>query len=225
MPPWLSRWPWPPGPALLGIDLEPPQACLLSCARAGRSWRIEQCAALELPHESLQAGRILEFEAVAASLKQLVDAAGGGRRIALALPGSAGWHEVLNVPAGLRPWAWRAWVRRQAELLAGAPADTLAIEVQLQPGPPLRAQLSVCPRELVEDWQGLAETADLELVLLDDRSRVMRLAQQSLGMAPGLPAAHQNPLDRVAWRPGLDRPAQTAGFLAALGLALRAWRS
>ncbi len=223
MPPWLSRWPWPSGAALLGIDLESPQACLLSCARAGPSWRIEQCAGLDLPPESLQAGRILEFELLAASLKQLVEAAGGGRRIALALPHSAAWHQTVAVPVGLRPWAWRGWVRRQAEQLAGVSADTLAIEVTLQSGSPLCAQLSVCPRELVEDWQGLAEAADLDLVLLDDRSRVVRLAQQALGWVPGSPAANQDPRDLVVWRPGLDRPAQTAGFLAALGLALRAW--
>jgi hypothetical protein len=69
--------------------------------------------------------------------------------------------------------------------LGAAPAEALVVEAQMLRGEPLRVMLCVAPREQVEDWQGLAEAAGLELALLDDRPRVARLALASLAPSPG----------------------------------------
>lgn len=290
MSPWSLHWPPRRQACLSGIDLGSGEASLLACSRGLRSWRVEQCAVAPIPAEALQGARILQFDLMANLLRDLVASADSGRSIALALP-SAGWRQVLELPAGLRPWAWRPWLCEQAEHLARVPASQLAWGIEVLQGRPLRTLLSVHPLELVQDWQGLAEAAGLSLALLDDRPRVMQLALHALGLAAadgkplalaevrgercvihhwrvgqppeqldgdaldevtappgqggwvcGPPAAclrwaerfasrwggpwsALDPLASLDWRSGLERPSETGSLLAALGLALRPWRS
>lgn len=301
MPTWSLRWPQRLQPALLGIDLGADQIRLLACSRQNDSWRVEQCATA--PSEAgLLEGRVQQFEQAALSLSRLVTSVGSGRRIALALPPVPAWREVLDVPARLRPWAARRWLRERAEQLSGLPFSALSWAAEVRPGRPARLLLSVRPLELVQDWQGLAEAAGLELVLLDDRQRVMHLALRVLGLGAvqepvclaeageqvcvlhrwrlgqwpeqwswaadqaleevfegegssglsglcasqvhawvcGPPSACAywaarleqegggrwpvlDPLAGLGWRDGLARPGDAGTFLAALGLALRAW--
>lgn len=286
MPSWSSWWPLSDAP-VLGVDLDSRQARFLRCARDSRSWRVAHCAIEAVPAGALEDGRILQFEPLVRVLRQGAAAAGGGQRLALALPPEVGRRQVLTVPADLRPWTWRRWVHEQAELLGEAPSDALAFDVQMLSHSPLTLWLTVCPIELVQDWQGLAEAAELDLVLIDDRVRVMHLALKALGLCPagnlalaeveeercrihrwrpGEPPAWLDaadlalqerppggwvlgtdadatrwasrltedtggewsvldPLATLAWRPGLARPADAGTFLAALGLALRAWHA
>lgn len=175
------RWALSTAP-LLGIDMDARHARLLACARRRRAWRVERCASAAVPPGSLQGGRIELFDELASTLRQLVASVDAGRRIALALPHGFGRQEVLKVPQALRPWRWRRWVCEQAERLGGLPLQDLAFDVQVLGGQPLQVLLSVCPLELMDDWQGLAEAAGLEVVLLDDRARVMRLALSALGV-------------------------------------------
>ena len=142
MPLWSLSWPARSGEPLLGIDMGPSQACLLACSRASPLGRIEQCAALPVPADGLQDGRILQFELMAQTLKQLVASAGGGRRIALALP-EAAWQQELTLPAGLRPWAWRPWLVAQAEQLAQTSADALVWCTEPLRASPLKLRLTV----------------------------------------------------------------------------------
>ena len=172
---------------MLGIDMGPSQACLLACARASPLGRIEQCAVLAVPADGLHEGRIQQFELMAQTLQQLVASAGGGRRIALALP-EAAWQQDVDLPAGLPPWAWRRWLVAQAEQLAQTPADALVWCTEPLRAFPLRLRLTVRSLEEVQDWQGLAEAAGLDLVLLDDRQRVMHLALRALAEPPAAPA-------------------------------------
>jgi hypothetical protein len=282
----------------LGIDLGPEQAILVRCSRGLRTWRIDQCAVSSMPAQGLQGERILQFESLASLLRDLVTSAGPVRRIALALPPGP-WRQVLDLPAGLRPWAWRRWLQAQAEQLARSSAPQLVWGAELVQARPPKVLLSVHPLELVQDWQGLAEAAGLSLVLLDDRPRVMLLALRALGLAPfegrpvvlaeiqgercvmhrwqvgqapevldggtledmpdvsvlhgrlppaqgawvcGPPGSLQawlerlptrwggswsalDPLGSPAWHGGNERPGEVGSLLAALGLALRAWRS
>jgi hypothetical protein len=208
MPLWSLRWPPRSGEPLLGIDMGPSQACLLACSRASPLGRIEQCAALPVPADGLQDGRILQFELMAQTLKQLVASAGGGRRIALALP-EAAWQQELVLPAGLRPWAWRPWLVAQAEQLAQTSADALVWCTEPLMASPLKLRLTVRSLEEVQDWQGLAEAAGLDLVLLDDRQRVMHLALRALAepaAAAALWVLAEVDLERCVihrWAPGL----------------------
>lgn len=167
---------------LLGMDLSEGRVRLMACSRKRDLWQVDCWAERELDPDSLQDGQLRQFDAVCGALGELVQKAGAGTRIALAVPQQATRHHVLAVPATVRPWAWRSWLREQAELLAGAPAESLAFDVQLLQSAPLTVLLSLCPREVLEDWQGLAEAAGLTLVLLDDRLRVMHLALQGLGL-------------------------------------------
>lgn len=175
---------------------------------------------MALPSGSVQDGRIVQFEGLAQALQQLVAQANAGRRIALALPYELGWHRALSVPPGLAPWSWRRWLCAQAEQLGQAPLQDLAFDVQPLGGQPLQVLLSVYPLELLDDWQGLAEAAGLEVVLLDDRLRVMRLALSALGLtaSPRSPLAIAQAEDERCrlfwWLPGqapqvheLDTPA------------------
>ena len=180
MPSW---WPSSDAP-LMGIDLGPRQARFLACARHGQSWRIERWALQAIPPDAMEAGRILQFEALVRVLREGMVSAGGGPRIALTLPPQTARTQVLTVPASLRPWGWKRWLSERAEELGQMPIDALVYDVQMLTRTPLTLRLSVCPLEVVQDWQGLAEAAGLELVLIDDRSRVMHLALQALGMAP-----------------------------------------
>jgi hypothetical protein len=183
MPTWSLRWPARSGALLHGIDLGVSQACLLSCARRPKPGRIEHCAVAPMPAEGLQNGRIVQFELMAETLQQLVASAGGGRRMALALH-EAAWQQVLELPAGLAPWAWRRWLAAQAEQLAQTSADALVWCTEPVPGSGSKLRLSVRPLEEVQDWQGLAEAAGLELVLLDERPRVLLLALRALDLGP-----------------------------------------
>lgn len=300
MPTWSLRWPQRLQPALLGIDLGADRCRLLACSRSGPAWAVEQCASAPL-EEGLREGRVPHFEQAAQALQQLVASAGQQRRVALALPPSPVWREVLDVPGELRPWHGRRWLSERAEQLSGQSSDSLSWAAELLPGPSARLSLSVRPLDVVQDWQGLAEAAGLDLVLLDDRQRVMQVALRALGLftgkgsvwlaeageqtctlhhwradqlpeqwtwgaeqpliglmaggdgaaglapAPlaqawlvGSPSAcghwanrlHQewggawhrlDPLAGCPWREDLPRPADAGAFLAALGLALRAW--
>lgn len=183
MPLWPLLWPARSGKPLLGIDIGPSQACLLACSRFPRPGHVEQCAVTSLPAEGLQDGRIVHFELMADTLRQLVASAGGGRRIAMALP-EAAWQQVLELPAGLAPWAWRRWLTAQAEQLSLGSADELVWCVEPVIGSRSKLRLTVRVLEDVQDWQGLAEAAGLELVLLDDRQRVIHLALRALGLEP-----------------------------------------
>lgn len=183
MPPWSLRWPARSGDSLLGIDFGVSQTLLLACSRGPKTGRIEYCAVAPLPAEGLQDGRIVQFESMAETLQQLVASAGGGRRIALALP-EAVWQQVLELPSGFQPWAWRRWLAAQAEQLAQSPADTLVWCTEPVFGSRSKLRMSVRALEEVQDWQGLAEAAGLELVLLDERPRVIHLALRALGLGP-----------------------------------------
>lgn len=138
-----------------------------------------------MPAEGMQDGRILQFEMMTDTLQQLVASAGGGRRIALALP-EAIWHQVLDLPSDFQPWAWRRWLTAQAEQLAQTSADELVWCTELVLGSRSKLRLSVRALEEVQDWQGLAEAAGLQLVLLDERPRVLFLALRALGLKPAI---------------------------------------
>lgn len=193
--------------SLLGLDLSPGHARLMACTRTRLGWRVERCGERELAAGSLQDGQLQQFDAVCKVLRELVHQADAGSRVALALPQELARRQVLLVPA-MRPWQWRGWLQAQAEQLAGAPAHTQAVDVQLLLVRPLTVLLSVCPRETLEDWQGLAEAAGLQLALVDDRLRVMRLALDVLGLASGADvdcALAEAEVDRCevhVWRPG-----------------------
>ena len=190
-----------------GIDLNAGRARLLACSHGRGTWRVERWAERELTPDCLQDGQLRQFDVVSAVLRELVQAAGAGRRIALGLPAELTRHHVLAVPATVRPWAWRSWLRQQVEQLAGAPVEAFAMDVQMLQPSPLTVLLSVCPREVLEDWQGLAEAAGLELALLDDRLRVMHLALQALHLWPETGASgvlaevSADSCDVHVWRP------------------------
>lgn len=194
-------------PPLLGIDLRPGHARLMACTRTRRGWRVERCGERELPAGGLQDGQLRQFDPVCKVLRDLVRQADASLHAALALPHELSRRQVIEVPVGLRPWQWRPWLAEQAEQLAGSPVQTQAVDVQLLLARPLTVLLSVCPRESLEDWQGLAEAAGLRLALIDDRLRVMRLALAVLGLAGAdrVCALAEADMDRCSlhvWRPG-----------------------
>ncbi len=185
MLPVLSAW-LPQATPLLGISIQPGGMNLVACSRRAGRWRIDLSLAQPLVPGCVEEGRILQFEVLAQALRDLVQASGGGRRIALAMPVQALQRHRLEPPAGLRPWGWHRWVTDQAQALAQAPADALAMELDcLTDG----CWLTACPRESVEDWQGLAEAAGLDLVLLDDPDRVAALAVRCLDWRAAVPEA------------------------------------
>lgn len=194
-------------PSLAGVDLAPGHARLLACSRAESAWRVERCAERELPPQSLQDGRLQQFDAVCGVLRDLVQQSGAGPRVALPLPPQACRRELLGVPPAMPAWRWRRWLREQAERLAGAPLETQALDVQMLSPQPLQVLLTICPREVLEDWQGLAEAAGLELVVVDDRVRTMRAAIDALGLVSSghtcvLAEAQTDTCRLHVWRPG-----------------------
>ncbi len=182
----MPRW---RGPVPLGIDLAAGHARLLACKRTRRGWQVASVAERQWSSEDLGADPLHTFDALAAVLHELVQQSGAGPQVALPLPDHALRRQVLAVPAGLWPWHWRAWLKQQAERLAGAPVQGQAIDVQVLTRHPLTVQLSVCAREVLESWLGLAEAAGLVLVAVDDRMQAMRRGLQALGLLPAGEAA------------------------------------
>lgn len=215
------------GPGLLGIDLGPGHARLMACTRSQRGWRVERCAEREWSPENLNEGPLQQFDALSRALRDLVHEAGADMRAVLSLPPQAMRRQVLVVPDRLPPWQWRPWLSEQAERLAGAPVQSQAIDVQLLTQRPLTVLLSVCAREVLEDWLGLAEAAGLELAAVDDRVRAMHLALEALGLAGPLAKAScalaEASVEQCwlhVWRPGHAVQSQDlavdAGWVAAV---------
>lgn len=180
---------------LLGIDLQPSEARLVGLGRAGSAWWVDQCRVQPLPPGACEAGRLLQFEPMVRALRSLCEGAGERRPIALALPASMRTQALVMPPADLRPWAWRRWWQAQAEALAQAPADALVWELE-----PVGTQcrLTVCERDALEDWLGLAEAAGLALALVDEVHRVAVLALRSLCLRDSV-SVGSSPLACIAW--------------------------
>lgn len=175
---------WGRAATVLGIDLHAGRMRLVGCVGSRRAWRVQHCSACDLPSDVLRGGRLQHFDALVAALREQVRPLGFRPQLALAAPEAVTRRQALSVPDGLRPWRWRTWLQTEVERLGQATADTLVFDVCPLPWPPLTVLLTVCPREVVEDWQGVAQAAGLELVRLDDRPQAQHRALVLLGLVP-----------------------------------------
>ena len=150
-----------------GLEIGHDQARLVVIARAGPRWRLEQCHQWPLQPEWLHEGRIADFLSLADALQQqLADT--GVRKLAMALPPEACLTALLEAPAGLSRRSQRAWLQEQAlALFQGAQSD-ICWSAHALPGRPPRWRLVCASLDLVQDWLGLAEAAQCELVRLDE---------------------------------------------------------
>jgi hypothetical protein len=153
--------------AVAGLHMGHDQARLVVLARVGRSWRLEQCQQWPLEPGWLQGGRISDFLPLADTLQQQL-AETGIERLAMALPAEACASAVLEPPTGLSRLRPRLWLQQQAAALLQRPPPELTWSAHALPGRPLRWRLVCAPLDLVQDWMGLAEAAQCELVRLDE---------------------------------------------------------
>lgn len=150
-----------------GLDMGHDHARLVVLARAGRSWRLEQCQQWPLEPLWLQGGRITDFLPLADTLQQQLAETGVGR-LAMALPAEACASAVLEQPGGWSRLRGRAWLERQATNLLQRPLSELTWSAHALPGRPRRWRLLCASLDLVQDWLGLAEAAQCELIRLDE---------------------------------------------------------
>jgi hypothetical protein len=142
-------------------------ARLVVLARAGRSWRLEQCHEWPLEPGWLQGGRIGDFLPLADTLQQsLADT--GVSRLAMALPAEACASAVLEQPGGWSRLRRRAWLQRQAAALLQRPLSDLTWSAHALPGRPRRWRVLCASLDVVQDWMGLAEAAGCDLIGLDE---------------------------------------------------------
>jgi hypothetical protein len=153
--------------ALAGLDMGHDHARLVVLARAGRSWRLEQCHEWPLEPGWLQGGRIGDFLPLADTLQQsLADT--GVSRLAMALPAEACASAVLEQPGGWSRLRRRAWLQRQAAALLQRPLSDLTWSAHALPGRPRRWRVLCASLDVVQDWMGLAEAAGCDLIGLDE---------------------------------------------------------
>lgn len=153
--------------AVAGLDMGHDHARLVVLARAGRSWRLEQCQQWPLEPGWMQGGRISDFLPLADTLQQQL-AETGIERLAMALPAEACTSAVLEPPAGWSRLRARPWLQQQAAALMQRPLSELTWSAHALPGRPQRWRLVCACLELVQDWMGLAEAAQCKLVRLDE---------------------------------------------------------
>jgi hypothetical protein len=153
--------------ALAGLDMGHDHARLVVLARAGRSWRLEQCHEWPLEPLWLQGGRIADFLPLADTLQQWL-AETGVSRLAMALPAEACASAVLERPGGWSRLRRRAWLQSQAAALLQRPLTELTWSAHALPGRPPRWRVLCASLDVVQDWMGLAEAAGCDLIALDE---------------------------------------------------------
>lgn len=161
---WLERiWTVDRKP-LAALDIGPTHLRWAALDRQAGRWRL-QLRQWPVPPGGLEGGRLTDYPAIAEALSQALLEM-GVQRLAMALPADACHCQILPMPSGLRPWRRRAWLQAQAlQGPFGAQSAWAAHRIE-HPQPGWR--LMSASIETLQDWQGLAEAARGQLLVLED---------------------------------------------------------
>ncbi len=113
----------------------------------------------------LEDGRLIDYSAAVEAVSHGL-AETGVRRLALALPAEVCHCQMLEPPAGRWRWRQHRWLSRQA--LKGPFGEESVWAAHPMEGPTAGWRLMSASIESLQDWQGLAEAADCELVCMED---------------------------------------------------------
>lgn len=132
--------------------------------RQAGQWRL-QLRQWPVLSDWLEGGRLIDYSAVVEAVsKGLAEA--GVRRLAMTLPAEVCHCDLLEPPTGRWRWLQHRWLSQQAlKGPLGSQAVWAAHQLE-EPTPGWR--LMSASIESLQDWQGLAEAAQCELVCLED---------------------------------------------------------
>jgi type IV pilus assembly protein PilM len=151
---------------------------------------LERCIMEPLETGWIVAGRIEQFDEVAAALQRLVKASdSGSRQVALAMPDSAVILTKIRLPSDMGEVELVRQVGLEVERLSGQPLADMSVDYSVQGRTPaagasgeVGVRIAASTKVMVQDRLGLAEAAGLEPVVVDvDGEASMQAAQRLIG--------------------------------------------
>jgi hypothetical protein len=179
---WLGRTLAPDRQPLAALDIGPTHLRWALLDQQDGRWRLQirQCP---VPPDSLEGGRLVDYPAIAEAVSQAL-AEAGVQRLAMALPADLCHARILQTPAGVRPWRRRAWLQAQAS--QGPFGTQSAWAAHRLDSPEAGWRVLSTSMDTLHDWQGLAEAAHGQLLVLEDAHQAgWRALDQWCGPAPG----------------------------------------
>lgn len=158
---------------LIGVDISSSAVKMLELAAAGKGYRVERYAIVQLPKDAIADGKINKPEAVEAAMSQAWRSLGSRtREIAMALPASAVISKKILVPAQAKENEIDEQVTIEANQMASFPADEVSMDYQiLGPSPKSpednEALVVISRRERVDERVAIAEAVGLKTVIMD----------------------------------------------------------
>lgn len=180
---WLRRGSTP----LLGLDVSSSSVKLVELSKGkNRPWVLERCAIELLEEGWITDGNIEKFDEVTEAVRRLVKKSGTkAKNVAMALPASAVITKRIVLPGGLSDDELAYQVESEANQYIPFSLDEVSLDFCVA-GPSKQSVgdvdvlIAAARKEKVQDRQGLAEAAGLNLVVLDIESYASRLAAQRL---------------------------------------------
>jgi type IV pilus assembly protein PilM len=176
---------------LIGLDMGASSLKWVELAQDGNSTLIlERCVMEPLEAGWIVAGRIEQFDEVAAALRRLVKASdSSSRQVALAMPDSAVIMTKIRLPSEMGEVELVQQVELEVERLSGQPLAEMSIDYSVQgpaPAPGASGEVGVLiaasTKVMVQDRLGLAEAAGLEPVVVDVEGEAsMQAAHRLIG--------------------------------------------
>lgn len=136
---------------------------------------LERCVMEPLEAGWIVAGRIEQFDEVAAALRRLVTASdSGSRQVALAMPDSAVITAKIRLPSDMGEGELVQQVELEVERLSGQPLAEMSIDYSVQgralahgANGEVGVWIAASTKVMVQDRLGLAEAVGLEPVVVD----------------------------------------------------------
>lgn len=160
-------------PAVLGIDISSTSVKLLELSRTGDQLTVESYAVQPMPPNSVVEKNIVEVDAVAQSLEDVVNRSKTRlQHAAVAVAGSAVITKIIDMAAGLSDDAMEAQISVEADQYIPYPLDEVAIDFEVQ-GASARGDdrvevlLAACRRENVDTRVEALEAAGLTPAVVD----------------------------------------------------------
>ena len=172
---------------MIGLDISSTGVKLVELGRdAGGSYVVERFASEGFERGWITDGNVEKFEEVADAVRRVLAKSGTkAKQVVMAMPQSAVITKKIVLPAGLREEQLEVQVEAEANQYIPFSLDEVSLDFSvIGPSPASAADVEVLiaasRKNLVQDRQGLAESAGLKPVILDIESHASRLAVSRL---------------------------------------------
>lgn len=149
---------------MAAVDIGPLQVRWALLDRHAQQWRLQLRQWPVMPGW-LEDGHLMDYPAVADVLSQGL-AEAGVHRLAMTLPAQSCHFQFLPAPSGFWRVRRRSWLQEQ--VAQGPCGHQVRWAAHLMEAPSPGWRVLSAPPETVQDWQGLAEAAQCELICLEE---------------------------------------------------------